>query len=81
MFGITSNFKCPCCDFIGEINLGITNFIDIKGKESNLAVNQCPKCKKLVAFKIVEKDMEPSVSFDLSTIDKKDIIDEGIECF
>lgn len=54
MVGIHSLFKCPNCNWNGVVDLGITNFVNYNGKE--LALRDCPKCHKNIAFEIVEKN-------------------------
>lgn len=81
MFGTYSNFKCPCCEFKGVVDLGRTQFIDIKNKGDHLALRHCPECRKVIAFKMVDRKEEPSISFDLSSIEESDIQYTGVICY
>ena len=81
MFGQLSNFKCPCCNHVEVVRLGRTQFINIKDKGSHLATINCPNCLKVIAFEMVNKTDEPSVSFDLSIINECDIENDMIICY
>jgi ssDNA-binding Zn-finger/Zn-ribbon topoisomerase 1 len=81
MFGQLSNFKCPCCNHTEVIRLGRTQFVNIKDKGEHLALTNCPKCNKLIAFEMVDRKSEPSFSFDVRSINEDEIENAGVICY
>jgi len=54
MMGKDITFKCPNCDYNRNVELGVTQFVNIKGKGEELATVICPECGHSIAFEMQE---------------------------